>query len=196
MQGSELLAPRPRGLSATMRIRLRLFRPGCVHRQRERRRSIPLPDEAVDAEEVKKVVADAAAIAEASLQCNCMKCNCIPRFPVDMAGAKPRVLIIDHDESIAKTVHETLGDRCEIFGLPMRSTRWKNWLNRTCRLSYQTSCWGQQCRLHTQDHQQLNPQTQCIVVTSFNDTSRLIELINQAADHRFLPSPSARASGA
>lgn len=60
-------------------------------------------------DEVKQVVADAVAIAEASfaVQSHAVKTP-------SAARQKPRVLIMDHEETTAKVVHEILGGRCEI----------------------------------------------------------------------------------
>jgi serine/threonine-protein kinase len=138
-----------------------------------------------NAEEVKTVVAEAAAIAEASFAVQSHT-----DIAADMSTAKPRVLIMDHDEATAKTVHETLGDRCEIVWASDAQHAMEELAKQDVSVVVSDLMLGEtNVGYILKTIKQLNPQTQCIVVTSFNDTSRLIELINQAQITRFLPKP-------
>ncbi len=191
MQGSELLRLAREASPATMRILLTgysdLDASIASVNEGEVFRYLMKP---WDAEEVKKVVADAAAIAEASFAVQLHEVQLHTEVPVDMAGAKPRVLIIDHDESIAKTVHETLGDRCEIIWAADAQHAMEELAKQDVSVVVSDLMLGAtNVGYILKTIKQLNPQTQCIVVTSFNDTSRLIELINQAQITRFLPKP-------
>jgi len=138
-----------------------------------------------DAEQVKKVVAEAAAIAEGSFA---MQQNA--GVAADTASAKPRVLIMDHDESTAKTVHDTLSDRCEIIWAADAQHAMEELAKQDVSVVVSDLMLGDtNVGYILKTIKQLNPQTQCIVLTTFNDTSRLIELINQAQITRFLPKP-------
>lgn len=138
-----------------------------------------------NAEEVKTVVAEAAAIAEASFAVQSHTDTA-----ADVATAKPRVLIMDHDEATARTVHETLGDRCEIVWASDAQHAMEELAKQDVSVVVSDLMLGEtNVGYILKTIKQLNPQTQCIVVTSFNDTSRLIELINQAQITRFLPKP-------
>ena len=138
-----------------------------------------------DAEQVKKVVEEAAAIAEVSFAVQQHT-----GAAVDTAGAKPRVLIMDHDEATAKTVHETLADRCEIIWAADAQHAMEELAKQDVSVVVSDLMLGEtNVGYILKTIKQLNPQTQCIVLTSFNDTSRLIELINQAQISRFLPKP-------
>lgn len=138
-----------------------------------------------DADEVKKVVAEAAAIAEASFAVQAHT-----EVAVDMVNSKPRVLIMDHDEATAKTVHETLGDRCEIIWAADAQHAMEELAKQDVSIVVSDLMLGEtNVGYILKTIKQLNPQTQCVVVTSFSDTTRLIELINQAQITRFLPKP-------
>lgn len=137
-------------------------------------------------EEVKQVVAEAAAIAEASFAVQSHHASA----PDPSAAFKPRVLIMDHDEATARTVHETLGDRCEIVWASDAQHAMEELAKQDVSVVVSELMLGEtNVGYILNTIKQLNPQTQCIVVTSFNDTSRLIELINQAQITRFLPKP-------
>jgi DNA-binding NtrC family response regulator len=138
-----------------------------------------------DAEQVKKVVAEAAAIAEVSFA---VQQN--TGVAADTAGAKPRVLVMDNDEATARTVHETLSDRCEIIWAADAQHAMEELAKQDVSVVVSDLMLGEtNVSYILKTIKQLNPQTQCIVLTSFNDTSRLIELINQAQITRFLPKP-------
>ena len=186
MQGSELLRIARETSPATMRILLTgysdLNASIASVNEGEVFRYLMKP---WDAAEVKKVVAEAAAIAEASFAVQLHT-----DVPVDIATAKPRVLIMDHDESTAKTVHETLGDRCEIIWASDAQHAMEELAKQDVSVVVSDLMLGEtNVGYILKTIKQLNPQTQCIVVTSFSDTSRLIELINQAQITRFLPKP-------
>jgi serine/threonine-protein kinase len=138
-----------------------------------------------DAEEVKKVVAEAVAIAEASFA--------VQSHSEVLAAApdrKPRVLIIDHDEDTAKAVHEILSDRCEIVWAADAQQAMEELAKQDVSIVVSELMLGDTNVAYIlKTIKQLNPQTQCVVVTKFSDTSRLIELINQAQITRFLPKP-------
>jgi serine/threonine-protein kinase len=186
MQGSELLRIARETSPATMRILLTgysdLDASIASVNEGEVFRYLMKP---WNAEEVKKVVAEAAAIAEASFAVQSHA-----DATVDAASAKPRVLIMDHDESTARTVHETLGDRCEIVWASDAQHAMEELAKQDVSVVVSDLMLGEtNVGYILKTIKQLNPQTQCIVVTTFNDTSRLIELINQAQITRFLPKP-------
>lgn len=186
MQGSELLRIARETSPATMRILLTgysdLDASIASVNEGEVFRYLMKP---WDAEEVKKVVAEAAAIAEASFAVQLNK----DAF-AEMANNKPRVLIMDNDEATAKAVHETLGDRCEIVWACDAQHAMEELAKQDVSVVVSDLMLGEtNVGYILKTIKQLNPQTQCIVVTSFNDTSRLIELINQAQITRFLPKP-------
>lgn len=185
MQGSELLRIARETSPATMRILLTgysdLDASIASVNEGEVFRYLMKP---WDAEEVKKVVAEAAAIALASFDV---------QHQADTAGTaitRPRVLIMDHDEATAKTVHETLGGRCDIVWAADAQHAMEELAKQDVSVVVSDLMLGEtNVGYILKTIKQLNPQTQCIVLTSFNDTSRLIELINQAQITRFLPKP-------
>lgn len=186
MQGSELLRIARETSPATMRILLTgysdLNASIASVNEGEVFRYLMKP---WDAAEVKKVVAEAAAIAEASFA---VQLHTV--VSVEVALTKPRVLIMDHDESTATTVHETLGDRCEIIWASDAQHAMEELAKQDVSVVVSELMLGEtNVGYILKTIKQLNPQTQCIVVTSFGDTSRLIELINQAQITRFLPKP-------
>ena len=186
MNGSELLRKAREASPATMRILLTgysdLDASIASVNEGEVFRYLMKP---WNTEEVKKVVDEAAAIAEVSFA---VQQN--TDVAVDAAGTKPRVLIMDHDEATAKTVHETLSDRCEIIWAADAQHAMEELAKQDVSVVVSDLMLGDtNVGYILKTIKQLNPQTQCIVLTSFNDTSRLIELINQAQITRFLPKP-------
>jgi len=186
MNGSELLRKAREASPATMRILLTgysdLDASIASVNEGEVFRYLMKP---WNTEEVKKVVDEAAAIAEVSFA---VQQN--TSVAVDAAGIKPRVLIMDHDEATAKTVHETLSDRCEIIWAADAQHAMEELAKQDVSVVVSDLMLGDtNVGYILKTIKQLNPQTQCIVLTSFNDTSRLIELINQAQITRFLPKP-------
>ena len=136
-------------------------------------------------EEVRRVVAEAAAIAEASFAVQSNK-----PVAVVKSHKKPRVLIMDHEETTARTVHEILGDRCEIVWASDVQHAMEELARQDVSIVVSDLMLGDtNVGYILKTIKQLNPQTQCIVITSFNDTSRLIELINQAQISRYMPKP-------
>jgi serine/threonine-protein kinase len=186
MQGSELLGIARETSPATMRILLTgysdLDASIASVNEGEVFRYLLKP---WDAMEVKKVVAEAAAIAEASFEVQSHT-----NTSIVTERKKPRVLIMDQDEATAKTVHDTLGDRCEIVWASDAQHAMEELAKQDVSVVVSDLMLGEtNVGYILKTIKQLNPQTQCIVVTSFNDTSRLIELINQAQITRFLPKP-------
>jgi len=136
-------------------------------------------------EEVRRVVAEAAAIAEASFAVQSNKSVAVVK-----SHKKPRVLIMDHEETTARTVHEILGDRCEIVWASDVQHAMEELARQDVSIVVSDLMLGDtNVGYILKTIKQLNPQTQCIVITSFNDTSRLIELINQAQISRYMPKP-------
>lgn len=185
MQGSELLRHAREISPATMRILLTgysdLDASIASVNEGEVFRYLMKP---WDAEEVKSVVAEAAAIAEASFTVQ-------PHVhDAATADAKPRVLIMDNDEATARAVHETLSDRCEIIWAADAQHAMEELAKQDVSVVVSDLMLGKtNVGYILKTIKQLNPRTQCIIVTSFNDTTRLIELINQAQITRFLPKP-------
>lgn len=142
-------------------------------------------------DEVKRVVAEAVAIAEASFAVQ-SHAAVAPVAPV-AERQKPRVLVMDHEEATAKAVHEILGARCEIVWAADAQRAMEELAKQDISVVVSELVLGDtNVGYILKTIKQLNPQTQCIVVTSFNDTSRLIELINQAQISRYLPKPLSR----
>lgn len=138
-------------------------------------------------EDVKSVVAEAAAIAEASFAVQSVFAE--HKAPV-VETNKPRVLIMDHEEDTVQTVREILGARCEIVWAHNAQLAMEELAKQDVSVVISDLMLGETNVAYIlKTIKQLNPQTQCIVVTSFNDTSRLIELINQAQISRYLPKP-------
>ena len=136
-------------------------------------------------EEVRKVVAEAATIAKASFAVQVHM-----DIPATVAIRRPRVLIMDQEETTARTVHEILGDRCEIVWASDAQHAMEELAKQDVSVVVSDLMLGDtNVGYILKTIKQLNPQTQCIVVTSFSDTSRLIELINQAQISRYLPKP-------
>ncbi len=187
MQGSELLRIAREVSPATMRILLTgysdLDASIASVNEGEVFRYLTKP---WNADEVKKVVAEAAVIAESSFALQSHAADAA----MEVASAKPRVLIMDNDEATAKAVHETLGDRCEIIWAAHAHHAMEELAKQDVSVVVSDLMLGEtNVSYILKTIKQLNPQTQCIVVTSFSDTSRLIELINQAQITRFLPKP-------
>lgn len=136
-------------------------------------------------DEVRKVVAEAAAIAKASFAVQ----SHVQVAPVS-TRRKARVLIMDQEEATAKAVHEILGDRCDIVWASDAQHAMEELAKQDVSVVVSDLMLGEtNVSYILKTIKQLNPQTQCIVVTSFKDTSRLIELINQAQISRYLPKP-------
>jgi len=137
-----------------------------------------------DAEEVKKVVAEAAAIAEASFAVQLHK----DAF-AEMAGNKPRVLIMDNDEATAKAVHETLGDRCEIVWACDAQHAMEELAKQDVSVVVSDLMLERPMSATSQDHQAAQPADAMHRGHLVQRYLALIELINQAQITRFLPKP-------
>jgi response regulator RpfG family c-di-GMP phosphodiesterase len=186
MQGSELLR-RAREMSpATMRILLTGYSDieasiASVN-EGEVFRYLMKP---WDGEEVKQVVAEAAAIAEASFA---IQTTHVAVAPAE--GSKPRVLIMDNDEETAQAVHEVLHERCEIVWASDAQHAMEELAKQDISIVVSDlMLGGANVGYILKTIKQITPQTQCVVVTSFSDTGKLIELINQAQISRYLPKP-------
>jgi serine/threonine-protein kinase len=193
MQGSELLRIARQTSPATMRILLTgysdLDASIASVNEGEVFRYLMKPWQV---EDVKRAVAEAAAIAEASFAVQSHQATAETQAPVASA-AKPRVLIMDHDEATSRTVGEILGDRCEIVWAADAQHAMEVLARQDISVVVSDLMLGDTNVAYIlKTIKQLNPQTQCIVVTSFNDTSRLIDLINQAQITRYLPKPVSR----
>ncbi len=139
-----------------------------------------------NAEEVKQTVAQAAAIAEASFALQQSHVEIVASAP----EKKPRVLIMDDDESTAQAVQEVLHDRCEIIWASNAQHAMEELAKQDISVVISDLMLGDtNVSYILKTIKQINPQTQCIVVTSFDDTSRLIDLINQAQIARYLSKP-------
>lgn len=137
-----------------------------------------------NAEEVRQVVAEAAAIAQAGFAA------APPPAAAATQQQKVRVLVMDNDAATATAVTDILQDRAEVI--------WAADLQHATEiLAHQDIAVvvsdlvlnGNNVSYLIKTIKQYNPRTQSMVVTSFNDTSRLIELINQAQIARYLPKP-------
>lgn len=137
-------------------------------------------------EEVKQVVAEAAAIAEASFALK----HSLAATEQGASSKKPRVLIMDNDEATAQAVHEVLHERCEIVWASDAQHAMEELAKQDVSVVVSDLMLGDtNVGYILKTIKQINPQTQCIVVTSCKETSRLIELINQAQISRYLPKP-------
>jgi response regulator RpfG family c-di-GMP phosphodiesterase len=191
MQGSELLRIARETSPATMRILLTGYS--------DMQASIASVNEGEvfryllkpwDVEEVKKVVAEAAHIAQATFEMQ-SHAAAVTAFE----NYRPRVLIMDHDEATARAVQEILGDRCDIVWADNAQHAMEELARQDVSLVVSELMLGNtNVSYILKTIKQLNPQTQCIVVTSFSDTSHLIELINQAQITRFLSKPVSKGS--
>jgi serine/threonine-protein kinase len=184
MQGSALLALARETSPATMRILLTgysdLEASIASVNEGEVFRYLMKP---WSADEVRQVVAEATAIAQASYEVQ-------SHTQVVTDDKKPRVLIMDDDEVICKTVCEILGDRCEVIWANTAQHAMEELAKQDISVVVSDLMLGDtNVGYILKTIKQLNPQTQCIVVTSFNDTSRLVDLINQAQISRYLPKP-------
>jgi response regulator RpfG family c-di-GMP phosphodiesterase len=139
-----------------------------------------------EGEEVRRVVAEAASIAEASFAAQLAASQAAVSEP----AKKPRVLIMDHDESTVLAVREILQERCEIIWAADVQHAMEELAKEDVAVVVADLTLGENNVAYVlKTMKQFNPQTQSIVVTALNDTGRLIELINQAQISRYLPKP-------
>jgi response regulator RpfG family c-di-GMP phosphodiesterase len=139
-----------------------------------------------DGDEMRRVVAEAATIAEASFA---IKSEILLKS-AQKSTHKIRVLVMDNDPFTAQIVTEILWQRAEVM--------WAKNIEHAVELLAQNDIAimvselmldGNNIGYFLKTIKQYNPSTQSIVVTSFSDSARLIELINQAQIARFLPKP-------
>lgn len=137
--------------------------------------------------DVKETVAEAASIAEASFAAGPLAGEA-----ADQAG-KPRVLVMDHDQDTLEAVRDILQDRCDIVRASDVQHALEVLAQQDVAVVVADLTLGQDSVAHVlKTIKRFNPKTQSIVVTSVNDTGRLVELINQAQIARYLPKPLLR----
>lgn len=138
-----------------------------------------------NAEEVRQVVSEAAAIAETSFS---ILQSSAPA--VVAPQEKICVLVMDDDEGTVRAVNEALQQRGNVI--------WADNIDHaTDVLAHENVAivvsdlmlGGKSTAFMLKSLKQSNPKTQSIIVTSLTDTSKLIDLINQAQISRFLPKP-------
>jgi response regulator RpfG family c-di-GMP phosphodiesterase len=107
-----------------------------------------------------------------------------------MLQQKVRILVLDSDESTVHAVREVLQDRAEVIwaGNMQHATEVLAQMD-IAVLVADVVLDGKNISYMLKTVKQHNPKTQSMVVTSFNDTSHLIDLINQAQIARYLPKP-------
>lgn len=136
-------------------------------------------------DEVKQVVAEAAAIAQASFAAQ--------HAPGKTAAAtfeRPRVLVMDDDEVTIGAVSEVLQDRCDIIHATDVEQAQEALARQDVALVVsELILGGAPVAYILKTLKKASPQTQCMVVTRFNDTAQLATLINQAQILRYLPKP-------
>lgn len=135
-------------------------------------------------DEVKQVVAEAAAIAQASFAAE--------GAPAQVAAQteRPRVLVMDDDAATARAVRDVLQDRCEVICAadPQQAMEVLGRQEIALVVSDLT-LGGTPVGYILKTLKKNSPQTQSMVVASFNDSARLADLINQAQISRYLPKP-------
>lgn len=186
MQGSELLSIARETSPATMRILLTgysdLEASIASVNEGEVFRYLLKPWDAAD---VKEVVAQAAAIAAATFAARQS-----PIAAVIETRQKLRILVMDNDQNTANAVEEILQHRAEVIWAQDEQHAKEILANQDVSLVVaDLTMGGKSVSYILKTVKQFNPQTQTIVLTSFSDTSHLIELINQAQIIRYLPKP-------
>jgi DNA-binding NtrC family response regulator len=111
----------------------------------------------------------------------------------DQLMAKPNLVVIDSDPSTHEMVRETIGDKANV----LHHTSLEDGLETMSHTD--TSLLVTDIRLGDEDISQAintlrqqNPQLITIVLTSFQDTAKLIDMINHGQVFRFLPKPARR----
>ncbi|HUX91083.1 MAG TPA: response regulator [Gallionellaceae bacterium] len=187
MQGSELLRVARETSPATMRILLTGYSDmeasiASVN-EGEVFRYLLKPWNAVD---VKEVVAQAAAIATSTFATQQSPIAAV----IETDKQKLRILVMDNDQSTASAVEEILQHRAEVIWSQNEQHAMDILAKQDVSLVVaDLTMDGKSVSYILKTVKQFNPQTQIIVLTSFNDTSRLVELINQAQIIRYLPKP-------
>ena len=187
MQGSELLSIARETSPATMRILLTgysdLEASIASVNEGEVFRYLLKPWNAVD---VKEVVAQATAIAAATFATQQSPIAAV----IATTKQKLRILVMDNDQATAKAVEEILQHRAEVIWAQDEQHAKEILANQDVSLVVaDLTMGGKSVSYILKTVKQFNPQTQTIVLTSFSDTSHLIELINQAQIIRYLPKP-------
>ena len=107
--------------------------------------------------------------------------------------AKPNLVVIDSDTSTHDVIKETIGDKANILyhtsleeGLETMSNTDTSVLVTDIRLG------DEDISQTINTLRQQNPQLITIVLTSFQDTAKLIDMINHGQVFRFLPKPARR----
>ena len=187
MQGSELLKIAREASPATMRILLTGYsdleasiasvNEGEVFRYLLKPWNIT---------EVKELVAHAAAIATATFATKQSPIEAV----IKTSKQKLRILVMDNDQATAQAVEEILQHRAEVIWAKDKQHAMDILAQQDVSLVVaDLTMGGESVSYILKTVKQLNPQTQTIVLTSFTDTSHLIELINQAQIIRYLPKP-------
>lgn len=187
MQGSELLGIARETSPATMRILLTgysdLEASIASVNEGEVFRYLLKPWNAAD---VKEVVAQAAAIAQATFATQQSPIAAV----IETEKQKLRILVMDSDQATASAVEEILQHRAEVIWAQDEEHAKEILAHQNVSLVVaDLTMGGKSVSYILKTVKQFNPQTQTIVLTSFNDTSHLIELINQAQIIRYLPKP-------
>ena len=136
--------------------------------------------------EVKEVVAHAAAIATATFVTKQSPIAAV----IETSTQKLRILVMDNDQTTANAVEAILQHRAEVIWAKDEQHAMNILAQQDVALVVaDLTMGGKSVSYILKTVKQFNPQTQTIVLTSFTDTSHLIELINQAQIIRYLPKP-------
>ncbi len=136
-------------------------------------------------EDVKQAVAEAASIAEAAFAATPASAQ-----PDAVLAKMPRVLIIDHDETTIQVVHDILRNRCEVIAAKNVHHALEVLAQENVAVVVADLALGDEnVSSMLKTIKRFSPRTQTIVVTAFNDTGHLVDLINQAQISRYLPKP-------
>jgi serine/threonine-protein kinase len=137
-------------------------------------------------QELKETVAKAMEIARSTAEFTTDEAE-------EVSATKPNLVVIDSDPSTHEVVRETIGDKANI----LYHTSLEDGLEAMSHTD--TSLLVTDIRLGDQDISQAintlrqqNPQLITIVLTSFQDTAKLIDMINHGQVFRFLPKPARR----
>lgn len=187
MQGSELLSIARETSPSTMRILLTgysdLEASIASVNHGEVFRYLLKPWNTTD---VKAVIAQAAAISTASFATQQSPIAAV----IETAKQKLRILVMDNDQATSSAIEEILQHRAEVIWAKDEEHAKEILANQDVSLVVaDLTIGGKNVSYILKTVKQFNPQTQTIVLTSFNDTSHLIELINQAQIIRYLPKP-------
>ena len=136
--------------------------------------------------EVKEIVAQAAAISEATFATKQSPLDAV----IEASKQKLRIMVMDNDQATAKLVEDILQQRADVIWARDEQQAMDILGQQNVSLVVaDITMGGKNVSYILKTVKQFNPQTQTIVLTSFADTSHLIELINQAQIIRYLPKP-------